>query len=213
MSKSALPNLGKPTVGDLDFAYLTADQDGWFRCNGRAVNTSPAVAMAEWLQATVSIPVPLGTFDHLVAPGKDFYFGGSDAIGTVNYQFVVPSAAAGVEDVTVLAPATLVGTRNLAVEYYPNEAAIVTPPGANVGSITVSRLNAVAPGVVAAGAGRVSITNVGTTAGQVLGVNIEVDETVEFSGWYNPATYTFLTLPAIAYTASATSILHINVSI
>lgn len=60
MSRATIPKKAGPTVGDLDFAYLTSDQSGWYRLNGRAVNTLPTVAQANAVALGFAVNLPNG---------------------------------------------------------------------------------------------------------------------------------------------------------
>lgn len=68
---------------------------------------------------------------------------------------------------------------------------------------------ATANGNVAAGKQSVTITNIGSAAGTVLGAAIQPGETMTWTAYYNPVTRQYVRIPQIAYAASATAILSI----
>ena len=67
MSRSTIPKKGKPTVGDLDFAYFTADQNGWYRLNGRAITALPVTPRANAVALGFAVNLPDG-LDRVVRP-------------------------------------------------------------------------------------------------------------------------------------------------
>lgn len=74
---------------------------------------------------------------------------------------------------------------------------------------TIGTLRATANGTVTAG--KQSVTFIGVDgSGTVNGVAINTGESKTFEGYYNNATQTYYTLPAINYTASALNVIDIH---
>lgn len=78
------------------------------------------------------------------------------------------------------------------------------------GVATLGHIVATGAGTVTAGKQSVTFTNVGTTAGQVLGQDIAAGETITFTAYVDLVTNQHKRLPVIAYTANATAILSIS---
>lgn len=87
---------------------------------------------------------------------------------------------------------------------------VVSPPNWTTDEATIGHIVAVAPGNVAAGKASVTLTNVGTAEGQVLGNALAVGETITYTAYRDDVAKEVRRLPVIAYTASATAILSIS---
>lgn len=75
---------------------------------------------------------------------------------------------------------------------------------------TLTMTVATANGNVAAGAASVTITNVGTADATVAGAALKPGQTITVNAYEDPVARQFVRVPAIAYTASATAILHVT---
>ncbi len=81
---------------------------------------------------------------------------------------------------------------------------------ATAATATIDRAELTTNGTAAAGLQSATFVNVGTTDATVSGTTLSPGEAVTWSAFLDPVTNEYNRLPAIAYTASATAILHLS---